>query len=139
MYRRVPVTMFGKTRMVPVTIYFNERQVDDDSDQYDEVFWVERGEDWYGLHHRRDKRILIVRREDWISAMDVGSPEFIINEWNCNHETGTAVDVTRDNGSVLRTVTRSHAWILGDNPVVMVKGISGCYLLSRVRPVSEPV
>ena len=43
----------------------------------------------------------------------------------------------RDDGSVLRTVTRSRAWVLaGVCPVVLVDGILGAYLLSRVSPAA---
>lgn len=47
---------------------------------------------------------------------------------------GTAVEVTKDDGGKVITKTRSIAWRLGDGaPVVMVDGISGGYLLTRVR------
>jgi len=53
--------------------------------------------------------------------------------WNAAHPVGTEVDVTRDDGLVLRTRTRSIAWRICDHASVMVDGISGGYLLSRVR------
>lgn len=46
---------------------------------------------------------------------------------------GTDVIVTRDDGSELRTKTRSAPWMLCGTPVVMVDGISGGYALERVR------
>jgi len=50
---------------------------------------------------------------------------------------GTSVEVTRDLGDKFVTKTRSMPWKLGNGtPVIMVEGISGGYLLTRVRPVS---
>ena len=57
--------------------------------------------------------------------------------FNRRHRVGTEVLVRRDDGSVLRTVTRSRAWVLaGVCPVVLVDGIRGAYLLSRVSPAA---
>ncbi len=54
--------------------------------------------------------------------------------FNASCPVGIAVSVRRDDGSVLWTTTRSEAWILGGHtPVIMVKGISGAYLLERVK------
>jgi len=50
---------------------------------------------------------------------------------------GTQVEVTRDNGEVLLTKTRSEPWKLAEGtPVILVEGIAGGYLLTRVRPVA---
>jgi|GEM_PF-2142353 len=57
--------------------------------------------------------------------------------FNRYYPIGTEVSVRRDDGSVLRTVTRSRAWVLaGVCPVILVKGIRGGYLLSRVSPAA---
>ena len=54
------------------------------------------------------------------------------------HPSGTAVVLTHDDGSELRTRTRSEPWKLGDGtPVVLVEGKSGGYLLTRVRAVED--
>lgn len=54
--------------------------------------------------------------------------------WNEQHPEGTAVVVTKDDRSELETVTTSKAWMVGGHTaVVMVQGISGGYLLDRVR------
>lgn len=45
---------------------------------------------------------------------------------------GTAVTVTKDDGSALATVTRSAPWRLGGTWVLMVEGISGGYALARI-------
>lgn len=58
----------------------------------------------------------------------------LIDKWNKSYPEGTPVIVTRDNGDKLETVTRSVAWSMCGTPVVMVKGISGCYALERVAP-----
>jgi hypothetical protein len=58
------------------------------------------------------------------------------DRWNRDNQTGVCVDVLRDDGTTLRTVTRSVAWVVGDGtPIVSVKGISGGYLLDRVTRV----
>ncbi len=47
---------------------------------------------------------------------------------------GTAVIVTKDDGTEVATTTRSHGQMLGGHtPVIWVDGIAGCYLLERVR------
>lgn len=57
--------------------------------------------------------------------------------WNAANPIGTAVDVTRDNGAVERSKTRTEAYVMsGHSAVVMLEGISGCYLLSRCRRAS---
>lgn len=45
---------------------------------------------------------------------------------------GTAVTVTKDDGSRVDTVTRSAPWKLGDTWVLLVVGINGGYALARV-------
>ena len=47
---------------------------------------------------------------------------------------GDAVVVTRDDGTMQATTTRSEPWKLGGHTwVVLLDGIAGCYALSRVR------
>jgi hypothetical protein len=59
-----------------------------------------------------------------------------VEVWNLKHPVGQAVEVTRDNGEKILTRTTSTAWVLsGHTPVVFLDGISGCYLLSRVKAV----
>lgn len=49
-------------------------------------------------------------------------------------KTGTAVLVTKDDGSILETKTSSEPWKLGGHTwVVLVDGITGCYSLKRVK------
>ena len=59
------------------------------------------------------------------------------SDFNERYPVGTRVSVRRDDGTVTRTKTRSRAWVLaGVCPVVMVEGIRGAYLLSRVTVIA---
>ncbi|WP_157410210.1 hypothetical protein [Sphingobium xenophagum] len=61
-----------------------------------------------------------------------------VDNWNKHYPVGQAVTVRRDNGSTITTKTRSPAELLsGHSAVVWLDGISGCYLLNRVTPVTE--
>lgn len=58
--------------------------------------------------------------------------------FNQKYPVGAKVSVRRDDGTVTCTVTRSRAWVLaGVCPVVMVEGIRGSYLLSRISPAGR--
>jgi hypothetical protein len=57
-------------------------------------------------------------------------------QWNAEHPIGTAVILTRDNGREQHCETRSPAFTptgVGE-PVIFLTGVTGWYLLSRVRP-----
>ena len=57
----------------------------------------------------------------------------LCERWNKLHPVGSAVTVTKDDGSKLETTTRSEAWRLrSGTPVVLVDGSIGCYKLTRV-------
>lgn len=60
-----------------------------------------------------------------------------VDAFNRAHpEIGTAVSVVRDNGTATLTTTRSAAFVMnGHSAVIMLEGISGCYLLSRVSAI----
>lgn len=61
-----------------------------------------------------------------------------VDQWNERHPVGQAVTIRRDNGDIITTKTTSAAELLsGHSAVVRLEGISGCYLLSRVTPVTE--
>lgn len=66
-----PHTEFGKTRMVPLVVYLDGAKVDADS--WDDVLWVERGEDWYALDAScwRGKKIRAVSAVKWRAAKDI--------------------------------------------------------------------
>ena len=57
-------------------------------------------------------------------------------EWNRLNPVGSAVIVTKDSGEAVRTKTRSEAYVCGSgHPVIFLEGITGYYLLDRVRRV----
>ena len=62
--------------------------------------------------------------------------EKAVADWNRQHQPGIQVRVTLDDGRTIETKTRSKAVNLGGHSaVIMLDGISGCYLLSRCQPV----
>ena len=66
---KIKYTMFGQTKMVEAKIILNEKRVDNKGvTKWDEVLWVERGEDEYALMSSdwKNKRILVVDRNDWL-------------------------------------------------------------------------
>jgi len=77
-----------------------------------------------------------MRRSNYASAAKLQQQR--IDDWNGRYPEGTKVRVTLDDGRQMSTTTRSAAWLLGGHTaVVMVEGISGCYLLQRVRAEAE--
>jgi hypothetical protein len=55
--------------------------------------------------------------------------------WNAAHAVGTAVVLTKDLGEKVDTKTRSKAQVLsGHSAVIWLEGVSGCWLLERVKP-----
>lgn len=61
----------------------------------------------------------------------------MVYHFNAAYSVGADVIVTKDDGRQIATKTRSPAWILNERAVILVKGISGSYLLERVRPVDK--
>ena len=58
-----------------------------------------------------------------------------VDEWNSEYPIGAPVIVTLDSGENRPTRTRSRAQVLsGHSAVIWLEGITGCYLLDRVRP-----
>jgi hypothetical protein len=58
-----------------------------------------------------------------------------VREWNACYPEGTSVVVTFDDGSTKETRTRSAAQVLGGNQaVIWLDGVRGCYALERVQP-----
>lgn len=62
----VKVVMFNETREVPKRIVEHGPAKKPD-EPYDEVLWIERGEDWYALSNMKG-RIQIVERAVWLSS-----------------------------------------------------------------------
>lgn len=64
------------------------------------------------------------------------SPDEEVRRWNVQHPIGTPVTVEMDSGELRTTMTRDVASVLsGHTAVIFVVGISGCYLLSRVKAI----
>lgn len=58
-----------------------------------------------------------------------------VDNWNEQNPVGTSVIQTDDFGDEHERETRSEAWVLpSGDAVIQLTGISGCYLLERVRP-----
>lgn len=63
---------------------------------------------------------------------EVSRQSAMVDEWR-DVPLGTAVVVTKDDGSKVSTRTRSGPWMLGGHTaVIMVEGLAGCYSLERV-------
>jgi hypothetical protein len=60
--------------------------------------------------------------------------DWAVELWNRLMPMGAAVELTNDLGGVEVTTTRSKAWVLCNDPVVMVAGRSGGYSLWRIQP-----
>ncbi len=59
------------------------------------------------------------------------------DKFNKAYPVGTGVNVLLDGGEIRQTVTTSEAQVLsGHSAVIWLKGVSGCYLLDRVTPLS---
>ena len=62
----------------------------------------------------------------------------LVDNWNSSNPSGTPVEMRKDTGELVKTVTRSEAWLLGGHTaVVMVDGVSGGYLLNRMRVIKQ--
>ena len=66
------VKMFGESRLCKAEVYDGDKGLCS-SESWDELLWVERGEDMYALlsPQLRNKKVLVVKREDWLR----GSPD----------------------------------------------------------------
>ena len=66
--KTTPYTAFGKTRLVPIRVFLDGKQVE--QDWFQDSLWVERGEDWYALmsHRHKNTPTLVVERNDWLKA-----------------------------------------------------------------------
>jgi hypothetical protein len=61
-----------------------------------------------------------------------------VAEFNKRVQVGDAVTVTKDLGEQFHTRTRSEAWVMGGHSaMVLVDGITGGYLLERVKPKED--
>ena len=63
--------------------------------------------------------------------------EHMVADWNEKYPAGTRILVRLDDGSQLKSSTRSEAWIMaGNTPVVQVLGITGNFQLHRITPMA---
>lgn len=68
-----------------------------------------------------------------MNRINLAAQKRLFEKWS-TVPVGTPVTVRMDDGSDLRTLTRSEPWLLGHGAaVIKVDGITGGYLLDRVR------
>ena len=61
-----------------------------------------------------------------------------VDAWNEANKIGTPIDYRKDDDSILRTVTRTRAEVLGGHTaVIWLEGVTGCVDLDRVKPVQK--
>lgn len=62
---------FGEDRMVKVVVWLNNKEIE--SSEWDEEYWIERGEDWYGLMSPqfKDKKVRVITRDEWLKSKKV--------------------------------------------------------------------
>lgn len=66
--------------------------------------------------------------------MSMAKNDLKVENWNLKFPVGSRVIVTKDDKSQLETYTTSEAYVLsGHTPVIHLSGVSGCYLLDRVK------
>ena len=63
-----PYTIFGKTKMVEVEVWLDNKIIQ--SEEWDDDLWVERGEDMYALMAMKNKRVRVIRREVWLRSQE---------------------------------------------------------------------
>ncbi len=70
---QVEYTKFGKTKIVEAEVRVNNWPVKDNEKNWDSILWVERGEDEYVMmsSEYKDKRILIIDRNNWLKGIEV--------------------------------------------------------------------
>lgn len=61
---KAPYTIFGKTKIIPVVTYTDNKLDDPPKTIWDKEMWFERGEDWYGLP--RKGTIRVIERRVWL-------------------------------------------------------------------------
>ena len=57
-----------------------------------------------------------------------------VDKWNARYSVGQSVEVTKDSGEIVKTATRSEAYVMsGHSAVIFLDGILGFYDLDRVK------
>lgn len=73
-----------------------------------------------------------------MKAPDLQALQEQCDGFNARYPVGQRVTVRKDNGEGVSTTTRSRAEVLGGHSaVIWLEGISGCYLLNRVTPMTD--
>lgn len=62
---KAPYTIFGKTKLIPVKVWFKGQYIE--SDEWDTDLWIERAEDYYALNSLNDKRVRVIERDIWLT------------------------------------------------------------------------
>lgn len=70
---------------------------------------------------------------EWDPDIEVYVVRFKVETWEDQYPLGCEVIVTKDDGTEVRTRTRSTPFVLGGVPVVSLEDVSGPYALERVR------
>jgi hypothetical protein len=66
--------------------------------------------------------------------------QWMVDIWNAAFPIGAGVVVRKDDGRQVPTKTRGEAWVTDSgDPVVLVEGITGGYLLTRVQPAGPSI
>lgn len=80
---KVPYFMFNRTKMVRAEIHKGSKCTKPMNGEWDTDLWIGREEDGYAMlcDELSDKRILVVRADDWRFAQDVSSCYKPDDEW----------------------------------------------------------
>lgn len=61
----------------------------------------------------------------------------LCDRFNARYAVGQVVAMRKDSGDAIITKTRSEAQVLsGHSAVIWLDGVTGCYLLDRVTPIT---
>ena len=67
---KAPYTIFGKTKNVPVKVWY-QNEYHPEMTEWDDEIWIERGEDWYQLMSVKDKRVRVIERNVWLRCEEI--------------------------------------------------------------------
>lgn len=69
---KAPYTIFGKTKNVPLKVFKNGNLVNGCT-EWDEDYWVETEECWYGLGSAslKDKLVRVIERNSWLRSEEI--------------------------------------------------------------------
>lgn len=63
---KAPCTIFGKTKMLEVVVYFNNRILSD-ATEWDHELIIDRAEDWYALMSPsfKNQKVRVISLDEW--------------------------------------------------------------------------